>query len=203
MMPDLSAFFPDFASPAPGLADTTTPRLPPDELEKRDLANFDQGYRSGWDDAVRTMEEENTRIKSDFAQNLQDLSFTYHEAYSHILAAMTPLLDEIVGAILPAALQGTLGAHVAARMGEVAAEIGNLNVRVAVSPTELSLVEPLADNITDFPVEVVADGSLAAGQADIRFSETVEERLDLSEIAEEIRTAIAGFCSDTRRAVNG
>ena len=74
-----------------------TPRWKKSKLQ---LDAFEEGYRAGWDDAIKAQSDDRTRI-SEFAQNLQDLSFTYHEAYSHAINAMTPLLEDIVRSVLP------------------------------------------------------------------------------------------------------
>ncbi|MHA6324455.1 FliH/SctL family protein [Roseivivax sp. CAU 1753] len=173
------------------------------EQEKHDLATFDQGYRAGWDDAVSAVDQEGKRLHSDFAQNLQDLAFTYREAYGHILAAMEPLLTEIADTILPAALHDSLGRHLTDRLLDHARSCGETLVEIAVSPAELSLVEPMVDADTGFPIKVVADGTLMPGQADIRFGDDHEERIDLTEIASEIREAITGFSTETRRTAHG
>ncbi|SIS51650.1 flagellar assembly protein FliH [Roseivivax lentus] len=188
----------DGSGPASGTADTG-----PDAQEQRDLASFDKGYRDGWEDAMAAVEKEGGRLHSDLSQNLRDLSFTYHEAYTHILAAMEPLLTQIATAILPAAFDDSLPRHLLDRLMEHARTSGETLVEIAVSPRELALVEPLVDSDLGFPVTVVADGTLAPGQADIRFSEDREERIDLTEMASEIRDAITGFSTETRRTANG
>ncbi len=175
----------------------------PEDQDQRDLATFDKGYRDGWEDAMAAMEQEGKRLHSDFAQNLKDLSFTYREAYSHILAAMEPLLTQIATTILPAALQDSLARHLSDRLFEHAKSCGETLVEIAVAPGELALVELLIGDDHGFPVTVVADGTLARGQADIRFSADHEERIDLTEMATEIRDAITGFSLETRRTAHG
>ncbi|QFS84694.1 hypothetical protein FIU97_18190 [Roseivivax sp. THAF40] len=172
-------------------------------LEKRDLETFDKGYRDGWDDAMAAVEKEGKRLHSDFAQNLQDLSFTYHEAYGQILAGMEPLLTQIANTILPAAFQDSLAHHLTDRLTAHARALGEAPVEIAVSPAELALVEPMVDSDLGFPIKVVADGTLVPGQADIRFGAHQEERLDLTEMASEIRDAITGFSIETRRSAHG
>lgn len=199
----LTEFLTDFTTTREGRQPSNQIQPSDEALEKRDLETFERGYRDGWDDAMAAVEKEGHRLHSDFSQNLQDLSFTYREAYGQILSAMEPLLTQIATTILPAAFQDSLAHHLTDRLTEHARELGETPVEIAVSPAELALVEPMVDSDLGFPIKVVADGTLAPGQADIRFGDDHEERLDLTEMASEIRDAITGFSMETRRTANG
>jgi flagellar M-ring protein FliF len=58
------------SDPAPALADAER------------LAAYEQGYRAGWDDAVRAEAADQARIGAELARNLQEMSFSFHEARS-------------------------------------------------------------------------------------------------------------------------
>ncbi|ETX29642.1 hypothetical protein [Roseivivax isoporae] len=187
LLEDFGTVVPSGAGPASG--------VDADEIARRELQSYEQGYRAGRDDAVRAQDEDSTRLAGDFAQNLKDLSFTYHEAYSHVLRAMTPLLRQIVETILPVALHDGLGAHVAAELEQVAARCGGLAAEVAVAPESLAAVAPFLARDFGFPVDLVPDASLREGQAELRLPDR-EQRIDLDGIAEGLRTAIAAFRPD-------
>ncbi len=91
------------AKPDPGLVTTQV-----SAIEESKLASYEQGYKAGWDDAAAALAEDQTRIRADLARNLQQLSFTYQEARSHILKAVEPLLEEMVGRLLPDMARETL-----------------------------------------------------------------------------------------------
>ena len=114
-MTGLAAFLEDFGAARAGGRPSVAV---PDEgaLEAAKLEGFDGGYRAGWDDAIKAQSDDQSRISSDFAQNLQDLSFTYHEACNQVLNAISPLLEEVVVKLLPAALHQTLGLHLAEQL---------------------------------------------------------------------------------------
>ena len=80
-------------------------------LEDQKLAAFEKGYQAGWDDSANSQRDSATRISADFAQNIRDLSFTYQEAQSALMAEMEPLLRDMVDAVLPTLAQETLGQH--------------------------------------------------------------------------------------------
>lgn len=191
-MTGLADLLPDFSETPSGGAPTEGPGTRAADLEARETAAYEQGYRAGWDDAVAAQAEDGTRLSDDIAQSLRDLSFTYHEAYTHVLRAMAPLLEEIVEKILPPALEDGFAAHVVSELNARSERLGGMNVTLAVAPERLALVEPLIARDVGFPVTLVPDSALGDGQADIRLADG-EDRIDLTEIAEGIRTAIAGL----------
>ena len=73
------------------------PKLMPEtSFEEHRLEAYEQGYKAGWDDAATAQADDHTRISAGFARNLQELSFTYHEAKGQILGSLEPLLKEMV-----------------------------------------------------------------------------------------------------------
>ncbi len=178
-------------------------RMSDDEVETLKLSAFEEGYRAGWDDAIKAQSDDRTRISSDFAQNLQDLSFTYHEAYSQVLNAMTPLLDDIVRSVLPKIAHEALGLHILEQLKAQSRAIGALGVEIVVSPENAEAVAGLLDQDFGFPLRVTEDETMAAGQADIRFGES-EQQIDLSEVLTDVSAALQGFMHENRKkVVNG
>ncbi len=199
-MTDLANYLENFeqiadVAPAVGSAVTTDAKL-----ESLRLSAFEEGYRAGWDDAVKAQSDDRTRISSGFGQHLQDLSFTYHEAYGHVMNAMAPLLDEIVKAVLPKLAQQTFAQHISDQLQSMAKQIGNLEVIVAVAPQNREAVRPLLDESYGFPIRLVEDDTLAEEQADIRFGET-ERQLDLNALLHSVAEAVSAFTHDNRRKV--
>lgn len=168
------------------------------EVEGQKLEAFENGYRAGWDDAIKAQSDDKTRISSAFGQHLQDLSFTYHEAYGQVMNAMTPLLDELVTAVLPELARATLGQHIVEQLQNMAHEIGTLEVVVAVSPANREAISPLLEGEFSFPIQLVEDDTLADEQADIRFGHT-EKQIDLGDLIASVSEAVDGFAHDNRR----
>ena len=74
----------------------TTDAASSDEQESVRLEAFEKGYQAGWDDSSIAHQTEREKVSSELAQNLQDMSFTYHEAYAKLSLAMKPLLTKCV-----------------------------------------------------------------------------------------------------------
>ena len=201
-MTTLANFLEDFAA-APATQATVETGLSEAEVEGQRLEAFENGYKAGWDDAIKAQSDDTTRISSAFGQHLQDLSFTYQEAYAQVLKAMTPLLEEMANVVLPSLARDSLGQHIAEELRGMAQRIGHLDVVIAVAPANRQAVAALLDGDFAFPVKLVEDDTLAEEQADIRFGET-EAQIDLTDLVQDARDAIAGFAHDARRkAANG
>lgn len=168
------------------------------DLEKVRSESFEEGYRAGWDDAVKAQSSDGSRISQAFAQHLQDLSFTYHEAYGQVMNAVVPLLEEMVNSVLPDLARVTLGQHIVDHLKSKVREIGALDVEIVVSPVNAPAVAALLGEGFGFPVRLVEDANLSDAQADIRFGET-ENQIDLNAVLASINEALQGFAHDNRR----
>lgn len=201
-MTGLAAILEDFGSSVPMY--TSAMATPPPtgiseaDLEGQKLESFEKGYRAGWDDAVKAQSDDRLRISSAFGQHLQDLSFSYHEAYSQVMNAVAPLLDEMVSSLLPKLAKETLGHHIVEQLQSMSQEIGRMEVVLAVHPDRIDAITPLLDRDFGFPIQLEPDDTLAEEQADIRFGAT-ERQIDLSDLIASVSEAVAGFAHDNRR----
>ncbi|MCC1491352.1 ABC transporter ATP-binding protein [Cognatishimia sp. F0-27] len=205
-MKGLAAVLEDFSAPQTAVSDgieavpAAGEAMSEVELEGHRLEAFEKGYRAGWDDAIAAQSDDHTRISSAFGQHLQDLSFTYHEAYSRVMNAMTPLLEEMVRVVLPQTAHAVLGQHLVEQVQTLAREIGQLEVEIAVAPANVEPVAPLLEGQFGFPVRLVEDETLSDEQADIRFG-TTEKQIDLGALLETVKDAVEGFTHENQRSV--
>lgn len=167
------------------------------------LDSFEQGYKAGWEDAVRAKSEERTSISADLARNLQDLSFTYHEAHAAVLADMAPVFEQIVMKILPQAAQETLGWQIIEQLTELVGGQDPQDVEITVSSDNHEAVAAILPENLPFPVSIMRDASLTEGQSHIRFGSR-ERRIDVGEALQGLSQALAGFVHQSRKeVVNG
>ncbi len=169
-------------------------------LEEQRLEAFEKGYQAGWDDAVKAQADDVKRVSTDLAQNLNDLSFTYQEAYSAILSSLTPLLTQMVETVLPKAAHQTLGARISEMLSEMAAEYGNQPVEIVSAPANVTAIEEMIEADLSLTVTVKEESSLAEGQVFIRVGET-ERAIDLSEVLAEIGKSVSGFIKENQKDV--
>lgn len=153
---------------------------------------FEQGYSAGWDDAIAARDTDEARQRQAVLATLSDLSFSYHEAHSHVLTAIRPLLLDMVRKVLPAIARDTLGPMIVDHILPVARDLAGAPVTLTISPAGRAAVESaLADNLT-LPVVIAEDSELSPGQAYLRLGET-ETHLDLDGVVAAIAAAVESF----------
>lgn len=172
------------------------------EMEEARAAAYESGYKAGWDDCVTAQQEEEQSLSADLARSLQTLSFTYHEARSHVLAALTPVLTLMVTRLLPEIARESLAATVLERIEALAAEQSEAPVTVQVNPAARAAVETLLQERAAPPCVVEEDPLLDTGQAHLRLGQ-IETRIDLDRAAAEIRSLVSGFFQSTEERTDG
>lgn len=172
-------------------------------LEEQRLESFEQGYKAGWDDALKSQNNAVSQISEEFARNLQDLSFTYREAYAHVIKSMNPLLSQIVETVLPEMAQQTIGMRVVEQLQEMVKTSGESGVEVVVAQANQSALAKLLAQEFAFPVGLKIDPALTETQALLKFDET-EKQIDLDEVLAGIGQAVSGFFHEHQKeVVNG
>lgn len=161
-------------------------------LEEARLAAYDSGYRAGWDDAAAAQDQDQTRVRADLGRNLQALSFTYHEARSHVLQALRPLIEDMVGRLLPVLARDSLGAVVLEEIMPLAERLADVPVHLVLNPAVRPAVEGLISGATGLPLTIVEEDSLGEGQAYLRFGDQ-ERHVDLDRAAQDIAAAVRSF----------
>lgn len=172
-------------------------------FEEARLVAFEKGYTAGWDDAIAAQDAETTRLRSDLGQNLQSLSFTYHEARQNVLEALRPLLLEMTAKVLPAMARDTLGHVVVEQLMPLADKLTVRPVTVVASPISLPQIRDLLSQERSIPLAFRAEPSLGECQVYLRFSET-ETRIDLDRVIAAIHDAITTyFSAEKEEATHG
>lgn len=161
-------------------------------LEDDRLEAFESGYQAGWDDAVKAQTEDARRITADLAQNLQDLQFTYEEAYSAVMQALHPLLTQMTSAILPRLAHQSLVPRIADMLQELARDQGRCSIEIAAAPDDMTRLEHLLETEPGIDAALVEDDTLGSGQIYLRFGDA-EREIDLPAILDGINGAVAGF----------
>lgn len=180
-----------FENQDPGAASGTVV-LDTSALEEARLASYDSGYAAGWEDATAAQSGDQSRVRADLARNLQTLSFTFQEARAHVLRGMQPLLEEVVGKLLPELARETLGGIVLDTLMPMAEDLADAPVTIVLNPAVRPAIEPLIAEATGLPLTIEEEASLGEGQVYLRFG-TVETRVDLDRAVAEIAATLRGF----------
>lgn len=169
---------------------------PNDDLK---IASYEEGYSAGWEDAITATNTEKTHISSDFARNLQDLSFTYHEAHGHILRALEPLLKELLSRFIPQIAHATLVPLVVEKCLALASTQSEVPIQIVISPGNREALDHLLDTNLHVSLSIVEEPSMAQGQAYLRFGQ-IESRIDLNDALGEAASAVDAFFHLTAEA---
>lgn len=161
-------------------------------MEEARLAAYEQGYGAGWEDAVAAQTQEQSRLREDLARNLQALSFTYHEARTHVLRAIEPLFETILARILPDLARQSLPARVLEVLRPLAADASDAPVRITIAPSARPAVEAALAGTAALPVEIVEEEAFGDAQALLHLG-AAETRIDLNRAVAEITEAVRGF----------
>ena len=165
------------------------PAISPDMLEKTRLESYEAGYKAGWDDAAQAESNEQDRIGAEFARNLQDLGFTFHEARVHVMHALEPLLAGMVQRVLPKLVSETMGQTIIEELLPLATEAADTPIEVVVAPASRQALETLLTEATAVPVTLVEEPTLAQGQVFLRSGKT-ERHIDFASAIDRIGVAI-------------
>jgi flagellar assembly protein FliH len=169
-------------------------------LEEERLASFEKGYQAGWDDAAKSQAEDQRSVTADLAQNLQDLTFTYEEAYAAVLQSLRPLLEQMIATVLPTISQQTLAPRLAELLRERVKEHGQQTFEIVTAPDDMTRMEILTEALPEMQIVLRQDDTLARGQLYLRFGDT-EEKIDLKSVLDAIEQAVSGFFEENRKAI--
>jgi flagellar assembly protein FliH len=190
----IAHLLPDFgASDAGSDADEI---LSAEAAEAQRLEAFEEGYRAGWDDAAKAQTEDEARVRADLARNLQDMSFTYQEAYAQIGRSLAPIFERISETLLPEIAHASLGAHLAEQLTALARSTAEGVAEITVAPESEPAVAALLEEELPFTVRVRTDPMLGAGQAELAFG-AAERAIDLDAAIMSMREAIRAYFQQT------
>jgi len=156
------------------------------------LASYERGYQAGYDDAAVAATEDQTRISAEFSLNLQDLGFTFHEARSHVIRSLEPLLLALVEKLLPDLVAQTMGQRILEEIIPLAETAADTPIQVVVAPSCLAAIEPLLKSATTCPLELVEEPSLGPGQVFLR-SGKFEKQIDMQSVLGAITDAMSAL----------
>lgn len=163
------------------------------ELEETRLASYEQGYSAGWDDAVAAQDKEIARLRADLGRNLEDMSFTFHEAHSHVLRTLEPLLHDMVNKVLPAIARQSLAPMILEHLRPIARELSDVPITLLANPVNREVLERLVIADAPFPLTFQEEESLGEGQVYLKFGTGDETRIDLDGVIGAISSAVSGF----------
>lgn len=192
----ISHLLEDFKSTDP--ADTETLLMSDVELEEQRLAAFEKGYSAGWEDAIAADTQGKAHLSAALTQNLEDASFSYHEALSQMQAMLAPVFEAIAEQLLPGMIRTGLAPHILRTFEDVATQAMGRPLVLAIPPGTEQTIAPLLPEIENIELILDEDPALSDGQARLHLDDGGIE-IDLTTLIDEMRDAIAAFVFETRK----
>ncbi len=161
-------------------------------FEEAKLQAYDQGYKAGWDDAAQAQQSDQSQISAELARNLKSLGFTFADARNHVLAAMNPVLQDIVARLLPAIARDALAPTILQALRPLAERASDSPIEILINPAARTAVEAVLLHSNGPPTHLVDEPSLGEGQAFLRLGQS-ETRIDLDGAIGDISAALTSF----------
>ena len=176
-----------------------TPNVPdspvfllPEEVEDIRLNAYERGYVAGWDDGGQQTEAEDNQRRTAIARQIEQLSFSYHEARSHVLKAVQPVFEALISTVLPTAAQATIVPLTIEQLLPLAHAAADAPITLRIASGSRASYEAAFEGLVLPPLSVIETDDLIEGQAEFVFG-TAEARIDLSHTADTIRRAVDRF----------
>jgi len=152
----------DFSDIAPEQVEDDPP--PKEDIDALKLEAFQNGYKSGWDDAVKQASQEHKNIGEELSRNLRDARLTYEETRQEILSYVEDLLKEVFSTLLPSLRPECLTSAAAVALDQLPSTEG---ISVSLSPDDFEPAKEILSSITENELAFSCEAALASGQARI------------------------------------
>lgn len=172
-----------------------------DEVEVERLAAFDRGYSAGWEDATSAAEQDGERLKTELANTLRDMGFTFHEARAHVMRGLVPLLQAVVETVLPEAVQTTLGVRLQEEINDLAEDAADLPILLRTAPGEADAIRNSVADVPGLPIDLDEDSSVPPGQLFLILGRS-EVNMDLAGPVQRLRDTLEALDTDMKEKLN-
>ncbi|MBN2629955.1 MAG: flagellar biosynthesis protein [Rhodobacteraceae bacterium] len=173
------------------------------DVEEARLQSYEAGYSAGWEDAAASAKDDQSRIGSELANNLQGLAFTFQEARAHLIKAIQPVLIDLCTRLLPPLAQDVLAPVVLDTIMPLIDDLADTPIHVVLNPVARPAVERLVSQAAGLPLIIQEEPTLGEGQVYLRLG-AVEHRIDLDAAISELTRAVHDFFESSEKdAVDG
>ena len=162
------------------------------DQEEEKLQSFEDGYKSGWDDAIAAQKQSTTAISAGLEQSLQEASFSYHEARSALVSELRQFFEPLLDSFLPALAKETLAPRLLEQIAELSSELVDRKIEIAVSPARMVAVQELCSDKLQSPFEIQPDEALLEDQVFLRVGDQ-EREIELQAWLTNINRCVQAF----------
>lgn len=164
----------------------------PEQIEDLRLAAYERGYVAGWEDAGRQADAERDARQARVAARIEALTFGYHEARAHVLAALEPLFAAMLGTLLPALARSAVVPLVVEELLPLARSLADRPLALRIPRGWRADYEAALAGLALPPLAIRETDELDETQAEI-VADDAELRIDLTAALNRIEAALAAF----------
>lgn len=161
-------------------------------IEDVRLQSYEAGYAAGWEDATTATQDDQARIGSELANNLQQMAFTFQEARAHVVKSVQPVLTQLCTQLLPPLAREVLAPVVLDTIMPLIDDLADSPVHIRLNPAARPAVERLLAQAAGLPLMITEEPTLGEGQVYVRLGE-VEHRVDLDRAVTQLTRAVHDF----------
>ena len=157
---------------------------------------YESGYASGWEDAKQAELAARQHVGAEFERNVQNLSFTYHEAVDRVRGELTEFITTFLDVFLPAATPGLLKENIRTELISLSDICLDGHVELVVAPDCQTLVEEMLTGIDlALDVHILVDPDLATHQVFVRIAD-LEREIDFAPVLDSLTQQLAALTGD-------
>lgn len=175
--------------------------LDDDALAEQRAKAFEEGYGAGWEDAVQTQDQAESKLSSDLTGALTDMSFTYHEALTRMTTSLEPMFQGLIGTVLPEMLEQSFGQRIVTELCDMARDQVRQPIILRVPEGVGKQVAPLVPQEMSPAVKITEDPSLQSGQARMQVG-TASREVDCEALLGNIASAFEAYFFEANEALS-
>ncbi len=176
---------------------------PHQAVQLRDSA-FEEGYAAGWHDALEQFRQEDDLRRIAAEEALQTLSFTYHEALQSCEASVMPLIEAIIGSVLPEALRKGVAYFLAEELRALITTHATCEITLKCAPSARRTFEPVIAGFQRLAITLVDEPSFSDAQVALSIGPQTRV-IDLDQLQDRLNALFmsASSASSHKESVHG
>ena len=162
----------------------------PRDVENEKLVSFEEGYQAGWDDAAEAQQRSETHFSDTLTENLQEISFGFHEAKAALTSEMQTLFEEVLDTLLPEVIKISVGPLIMEKILSITRDKSDQMILTEVSTADFPPLKTFFEtqNLSSFELKERAD--LTLGQVLFRVGGN-ETEIDFKHTLQEIKSSVS------------
>lgn len=163
-----------------------------EEFEDQKLASFENGYSSGWDDAICAHKDGKIVLSKSLKDSIERAELTRKEALNQFSDLFKPLIHEVISKIFPDFSSCILAQHIKEILNASIEDLAKVPVCISVSRPDYESLRSLTSDFLSDDVSLEVDLALDSGQVCIALGQA-ETIVDLAQIFKDVSAAVDAF----------